>query len=73
MAIFQFVYIYLEMLVGGWWLNHPSDKYALLVKLNHFLQVGVKIKSYLKPPPLNRCIEFCHMRLGVGEKTHATF
>ena len=45
----------------------------LLVKLDSFLQVGVKIKSYLKPPPLNRCVEFCHMRLGAGEKTHVTF
>lgn len=58
---------------AGWWLKHPSEKCALLVKLDSFLQVGVKIKSYLKPPPLNRCVEFCHMRLGAGEKTHVTF
>ena len=36
-------------LFPGWWLNHPSEKYAR--QNGNLPQIGMKIKKCLKPPP----------------------
>ena len=36
--------------ISGWWLNHPSEKYLSNWKSSPIL--GVKLKKYLKPPPI---------------------
>ena len=36
-------------MITGWWLNHPSQKYAR--QNGNLPQIGMEIKIYLKPPP----------------------
>ena len=33
----------------GWWLNHPSEKYAR--QIGNLPQIGVKFFKKMKPPP----------------------